>query len=237
MSTLFKELDRYLTIRRSLGYDLGTAARILRRFVGFADQQGAEYITTELFLRWQAAFGHANRQTWSARLGMVRIFAQWLHGIDPKHEVPPQALFPSRCRRSRPYIYSVEEVRRIIEAAAELPSINGIRGSTYATLFGLIAVTGLRVSEAISLDNSDIDLDTGVLRIRRGKLGKARLVPVSSSTSAQLLTYAKERDRLLGSRPQSFFVSDQGTHPSPLHHPLQLRLRLSKNRITTSTKV
>ncbi len=214
MSPLCKELDRYLTIRRSLGYDLGTAARILRRFIAFADQQGAEYITTDLFLRWQAAFGHANRQTWSARLRIVRIFAQWLHGIDPKHEVPPQPLFPSRYRRSRPYIYSDEEIRRIIEAAAELPSIHGIRGLTYATLFGLIAATGLRVSEAISLDDSDVDLDTGVLRIRRGKLGKSRLIPVSSSTSAQLLTYAKERDRLLGSRSQSFFVSDQGIRPN-----------------------
>lgn len=214
MSTLFKELDRYLTIRRSLGYDLGTTARILRRFVAFADQQSAEYITTDLFLRWQAAFGHANRQTWSARFGVVRIFAQWLHGIDPKQEVPPRGLFPNRYRRSRPYLYSDEEIRRIVKAAAELPSINGIRALTYATLFGLIAVTGLRVSEAISLDNSDVDWDTGVLRIRRGKSGKARLVPVSSSTLAQLLTYGKERDRLLGSRPQSFFVSDRGTRPN-----------------------
>ena len=74
MSSLFKELDRYLTIRRSLGYDLGTAARILRRFIAFADEQGAEYISTDLFLRWQAAFGHANRQTWSARLGISSDF-------------------------------------------------------------------------------------------------------------------------------------------------------------------
>ena len=214
MSTLFKELDRYLTIRRSLGYDLGTTARILRRFIAFADRQGADYITTDLFLRWQAAFGHANRQTWSARLGMVRIFAQWLHGIDPKHEVPPHALIPSRYRRSRPYIYSEEDIRRIIQAAAELPSINGIRALTYATLFGLIAATGLRVSEAISLDDSDVDLETGILRIRRGKLGKERLIPLSKSTSVQLATYAKERDRLLGSHPQSFFVSDRGTRPT-----------------------
>jgi len=214
MSTLFSELDRYLTIRRSLGYDLRTTARILQRFIAFAGQQGADSITTDLFLRWQVAFGHANRQTWSARLGMIRIFAQWLHGIDPKHEVPPRSLIPRRYRRSRPYIYSEDEIRRIIEAAEELPSINGIRALTYATLFGLIAVTGLRVSEAVSLDDSDVDLETGVLRIRRGKLGKARLVPVSKSALAHLVTYTEERNRLLGSRPQSFFVSDQATRPS-----------------------
>lgn len=92
MSRLAEELDRYLTIRRSLGYDLGTTARVLRRFIAFAESQGAEHVGTDLFLRWQGAFGRAGRQTWAARLGMVRLFTQWLHGLDPAHEVPPQGL-------------------------------------------------------------------------------------------------------------------------------------------------
>lgn len=214
MSILCKELDRYLAIRRSLGYDLGTTARILRGFIAFADRQHALFVTTDLFLRWKASFGHAKRPTWAARLGIVRIFAQWLHGIDPRHEVPPRALIPGRLRRSRPYIYSDEEIRNIVTTAGELQSINGIRSLTYSNLFGLIAVTGLRISEAISLDDSDVDLETGVLRIRHGKFGKERLVPVSNSTLLQLVAYAKERNRLLGSRPQSFFVSDRGTRPT-----------------------
>jgi integrase/recombinase XerD len=214
MSTLSRELDRYLTIRRCLGYDLDTAERILRRFIAFAEQQGADHISTNLFLRWQNAFGRANRQTWSRRLGIVRLFAQWLHGIDLGHEVPPQALIPGRYRRARPYIYSDEEIRRIIDAAAELPSINGIRALTYSTLFGLIAVTGLRISEALSLDVGDVDLEAGVITLRRGKLGKARLLPLSGSTTARLTAYSKERDRLLGARPESFFVSERGGRPT-----------------------
>jgi integrase len=210
MSTLSKELDRYLTIRRSLGYDLATSERFLRRFITFAEQEDAAYITSELFLRWQETFGHANRQTWANRLRMVRLFAQWLHSIDQKHEVPPQALIPSRYRRTRPYIYSDEEIRRIVETAATLPSINGIRPLTYSTLFGLIAVTGLRISEALSLDVADVDLEAGVLTLRRGKLGKARLLPISDSTTVRLVAYAKERDRLLGALPEPFFVSDHG---------------------------
>jgi hypothetical protein len=106
MSTLAQELDRYLTIRRSLGYDLSTAARVLRRFVTFAHGRNARHITTDLFLAWQAEFGEANQQTWSARLGMVRQFALWLSGINPRNEVPPKALIPGRYRRTRPYIYS-----------------------------------------------------------------------------------------------------------------------------------
>jgi integrase/recombinase XerD len=106
MSTLIQELDRYLAIRRSLGYDLSTSARVLRRFVAFAHGRKARCLTTDLFLAWQAEFGEANQQTWSARLGMVRQFALWLSGVDPRHEVPPKALIPGRYRRSKPYIYS-----------------------------------------------------------------------------------------------------------------------------------
>jgi integrase len=210
MSALSNELDRYLTIRRSLGFDLGTTARVLRRFIAFAEQQGADYITTDLFLRWQKEFGHAHRQTWSARLGMVRIFAQWLHGIDQKHEVPPQTLIPIRTQRSRPYIYTDEEIGRIISAAADLPSINGLRALSYSTLFGLIAVTGLRISEALSLDVTDVDLKAGVLTLRRGKFGKARLLPISEGAITRLTAYIKERDRLLSASPKSFFASDRG---------------------------
>jgi integrase/recombinase XerD len=117
---------------------------------------------------------------------MVRQFAQWLSGIDPRNEVPPKGLIPGRYRRSRPYIYSDQEIVQIIEEAALLPSIHGIRALTYTTLFGLIAVTGLRVSEALALDNGDVDLASGVLTIRRGKSGKARIVPVLESTSDRL---------------------------------------------------
>jgi integrase len=141
---------------------------------------------------------------------MVRIFAQWLRGIDERHEVPPKDLIPGHCRRAQPYIYSKEEIRGIVAAAAQLPSTNGIRALTFPTLFGLIAVTGLRISEALFLDVSDVNLATGVLTVRRGKLGKARLLPLSDSTTAQLAAYARKRDRLLGTPSQAFFVSDHG---------------------------
>ena len=210
MKPLHQELDRYLTIRRSLGYDLRTSERVLRRLVAFAAQEKTDHLTIQLFERWQQSFGHARRSTWAARLGMVRRFAQWLHGLDARHEVPPQELVPFRYRRSQPYIYSADEIRRLITAAAELPSTNGIRRLTYPTLFGLIAVTGLRISEGIALDVNDVDLEDGVLTVRRGKLGKARLLPLAESTQAHLAAYAQERDRLLGATPSSFFVSDHG---------------------------
>ena len=214
MNSLSTELDRYLSVRRSLGYDLKTAERVLRRFIAFADKEHAKHITTQLFLGWQKAFGHARSGTWSARLGMVRLFAQWLHGMDARHEVPPQSLVPCRLRRTPPYIYSLDEIERLVHQAAQLRSNNGLRAPTYATLFGLIAVTGLRISEAIALDVADVDLASGVLTIRHGKGGKERLAPVSESTRIQLTAYSRERNRLLGRQPESFFVSDCGTRPT-----------------------
>jgi len=208
--SLRQELDRYLSVRRSLGYDLGTSERVLRRFVDFAETEQAQHITTAMFLRWQDAFGEAGRQTWAARFGMVRLFSQWLQGLDPKHEALPRGLIPSRSRRTRPYIYSAEEIAAIVDAAAELRSVYGMRGHTCSTLFGLIAATGLRISEALGLDADDIDLNEGVLRIRRGKLGKERLIPVADSVTRRLRTYAAERDRLLGLTPKSFFVTCGG---------------------------
>lgn len=208
--TLRHELERYLIVRRNLGYDLGTTERVLRRLVEFAETEQAHYITAALLQRWQAAFGQAGRQTWAARFGMVRLFAQWLNGLDPAHEVPPRGLIPSRYRRMHPYIYSAAEITAIVEAAAELPSVYGMRGLTCSTLFGLIAATGLRISEALGLDTADVDLHEGVLRIRRSKLGKERLIPLAESVTARLHLYAAERDRLLGRTPEPFFVTCDG---------------------------
>jgi integrase/recombinase XerD len=210
MSDLRQEMDRYLTIRRSLGYDLGTAERMLRRFIAFAEAEGAEHVSADLFLRWQAAFGNANRQTWAARFVVVRRFAEWLHGLDPAHEIMPRGLIPCRSKRSRPYIYSGAEIARIIEVAAELPSTYGLRALTFSTLFGLIAVTGLRINEALALDTEDLDSELGTLTVQCGKLGKARLVPLETSVVERLTMYITQRDRVLGKVQQALFVQETG---------------------------
>jgi integrase/recombinase XerD len=111
------QLDTYLSIRRSLGYDLRTDERILRRFARFVDQEGASHVNTALFLRWDASLPKAGMSTRSARLGTVRLFTQWLSGVDPTHESPPRGLLPHRYTRQRPHIYSEAETAAIITAA------------------------------------------------------------------------------------------------------------------------
>lgn len=211
---LASQLDRYLAVRRSLGYDLRTSERALRRFVRFADDAGAQHIDTGLFLRWDASQPAAGSSTRSARLGMVRLFALWLSSADPAHEAPPRGLLPDRTMRKRPYIYSKAEIGDIIAAASELPSTYGMRGLTCSTFFGLIAVTGLRISEALALDTDDLDAATGVLRVRHGKLGKERLLPLDPTVAEQLIAYATERDRLLNRASEPLFVRCDGARLS-----------------------
>ena len=209
--SLAVQLDLYMSVRRSLGYDLRTDERVLRRFARFADQAGAPHINTALFLRWDASLPAAGTSTRSARLGKVRLFAQWLSSIDPAHEAPPRGLLPDRSGRKRPFIYSEAEIAQIVTEARELPSIYGMRGLTCSTFFGLIAATGLRISEALALDPEDLDTATGVLCVRRGKLGRERLLPLDPTVVDRLIAYGAERDRLLGYTPSALFVRGEGS--------------------------
>ena len=144
--SLSSQLDRYLSVRRNLGYDLGTSERILRRFARFAEREGAAHIDTALFLRWHATLAEACAGTRATRLSVVRLFAQWLSSFDSAHEVPPRGLLPGSVQRSRPHIYSEIEIGSIIVAAKELPSIYGLRGLTCSTLFGCGATIKVRTA-------------------------------------------------------------------------------------------
>jgi integrase/recombinase XerD len=128
--------------------------------------------------------------------------------------VPPVGLIVGKLRRGRPHIYTETEVARIVARAAKLPSRYGMRGWSCSTMFGLIAVTGLRINEAIALDDDDVDLDEGVITIRRGKNGTARYVPLAPSIVARLRAYRAERTRLLGRTPGPFFRMESGERPT-----------------------
>jgi integrase/recombinase XerD len=216
MTALHKAVDDYLALRRSLGTELAEAGRVLPRFVEFLEDQGAGHVTRELALRW-ATSASVTPATWAARLGHVRRFASWLSSIDSRTEVPPAGLLPYRIHRKPPYIYSDDDIERLVQAAARLPSSSGrrapggMRGLAFSTLYGLLAATGMRVSEALALDDEDVDLRAGILRIRRTKFGKSRFIPMHESTRRALARYVRRRDELLPRRrTAAFLVSDRG---------------------------
>lgn len=211
MTTLAHALAEYLALRRSLGFELLQSSRELPRFVQFLEHRAATVITTELALQWAQQDPVASSVTHADRLAMVRRFAAWRSATDPRTEIPPRWLLPRRYHRPAPYIYSDEEVAKIMSAAAALPSHKGLRGLIFSTVFGLLAATGMRISEVVALDRDDVDLQTGVLDIREGKLGKQRLVPIHATTRQALLHYASRRDAILPDVKQpAFFVSERG---------------------------
>jgi integrase/recombinase XerD len=181
MSELKAAVKGYLEMRRALGFKLRDAGVLLPQFVHFLEQQGAPFITVDWALKWATQPQDSSPAHRATRLRMVRIFASYRSAIDPRTEIPSQYLLPHRYYRRQPYIYSDQEVLRLLETAAQLPSPVGLRASTYGTLLGLLAVTGMRISEAIGLDRQDVDLAKGLVTIRHSKFGKSRLVPIHPS--------------------------------------------------------
>jgi integrase/recombinase XerD len=207
---LSSQLQNYLTVRRSLGYNLSSSERILKQFVSFIEARNEHYVTTELFLQWKQVFGKASQSTWVHRLTMVRQFAVWVHNLDSAHQIPPRSLIIGHYQRKQPYIYSEDEIKRLLEGATRLGSKQGLRAITYPAFFGLVSVTGLRISEAIALTDSDVDLENGIVRVYEGKNGRERLLPLTECTTTYLNEYCRKRNRLLGHSPKAFFVGDQG---------------------------
>jgi integrase len=162
-------------------------------------------------MEWAQQDKTARPVEWAKRLAFVRGFARHWSAHDSLTEIPPCGLLPHRPGRAHPYLYSSDEIWKLLQAARQLPSAHGLRGPTHYCLLGLLTVTGLRISEARNLKTEDVDLREGILTIRGTKFGKSRLVPIHPSTRAVLADYASRRDRFLARRPDTFFVSSRGT--------------------------
>jgi integrase len=211
VSGLRDALEDYLAVRRRLGFKMETTGRLLAGFVAFAEQAGAPTVTTELALAWATAPADADPSWWRDRLDAIRPFARYLTAFIPGTEVPPGGLIPGPAsRRAVPYLYSPAEITALLAAAGAIRT--PLKAATYQTLTGLLAVTGMRIGEAISLDRPDVDLQAGLLTIRNSKFGKTRQLPLHATTMTALASYAALRDRH-HPRPATpaFFVSLTGT--------------------------
>ena len=215
MNELRKALDEYLSIRRKLGFKLQRAGRLLHDFVLFTEKERASFITVEIALRWATQSQNCQKAWSAARLGIVRGFARYQSAMDPRTEVPSQELMPYRYHRKPPYIYRNVEIKRLIKAAQQLRSPLGLRAATFSTIFGLLAVTGMRICEPIGLNRKDVDLIRGILTVYQTKFGKSRLVPIHPSTQKALQQYECLRSKIFPKpRTESFFINDQGRRPT-----------------------
>ncbi len=211
MSPLRQALEDYLALRQALGCKLAEARTRLPQFVEFLERQGHTFITTEWAVCWATHPQHVQPAEWARRLRWVRGFARYHSALDSRTEVPPTGLLPYRSQRHTPYCYSDAEIAQLLDAARHLPSSTGLRAHTYDTVFGLLVVTGMRISELVRLDHSDVDLASSLLTIRHTKFRKSRCLPLHRTTQQALSWYVGQRDRVYP-LPQSpsFFVSEHG---------------------------
>jgi integrase len=204
-ATFVQQVEDYIALRRGLGARLHKQALSLLDFGRYLDRMGhCGPITTQLALRWAQAPRSKDPAQTARRLGVIRNFLRHRAGFDPATEVPPPQLLGSGIRRNPPHVYSPLEVQTLLEACSRLSPRKGLRPRTCRTLFALLFATGLRVSEALGLDDADVDLVDGVLTVRHGKLGKRRLVPLHSTALVPLRRYVLDRDRIVPSSPAFF---------------------------------
>lgn len=200
MTTFTEHAEDYLRLRRSLGFKLNEHARLLPRFAAHLDAVGAAHVSTEIAVAWATEpVVMAGSVVPAMRLLVARGFARYMAGIDPRSEIPPTGLIRSPYRRRAPYIYTEHEVL-LLMGRARTAIRQRLAAATYETLIGLLAVTGMRISEAIKLDDADLDFEHAVLLVRESKFNKSRYLPLQPSTLQALQRYIRAREELCPER-------------------------------------
>ena len=207
--------ENYFSERRRLGYGLRTPSYSILSFAHYCDDINiGESLTVEMMADWarQDQGNTGKPATWALRLKRLRSFCRYLQQFEPRTEVPDDSIFGHIGQRLAPHIYSEQEIIDLLAAAHNLDSyIPGLRGATYETLFGLIASTGLRISEALHLLDLDVDLKSGLLTIRKTKFAKSRYVSLHPSTLDALRQYLLLRNHYIQvSEDTRFFVGARG---------------------------
>lgn len=215
LPSLNELVKRYLAERGRLGFDLRQSTNILRSFERHVKAVGHRGpLTVEVMADWarRDSHGSSDPHTWARRLKALRTFTRWLQQFEPRTEIPDDAVFGRPSERLAPHIYTDQEIVDLLAAARRLRPTPGLRGAVFETLFGLIACSGMRISEALALRNADVDLKRGMLTIHRTKFAKSRQVPMQPSTVQALRRYRSMRD-LSGVSAQMeapFFVATRG---------------------------
>jgi integrase/recombinase XerD len=211
MRDLRKDLRQYLDLRRALGYKLRKHEPRLTEFIGFLKTLGADRITTKLAVAWAMESSKGHKHSCCERLRIVRSFARHMSSMDARTEIPPTGTMRQPETALRPYIYTSEEIGRLMAAAHRLFSPRGLRCHTYYHLVGLLATTGMRSGEAVRLAESDVNLAEGLLTIRESKFGKSRVLPLHPTTVEALSAYKARRDAFLKKAGvPTFFINERG---------------------------
>ena len=209
--SIVAQAEQYLEMRRKLGFALRIEGEELLRFARYTERVGHKGpLTVEIALQWAQQTPSGSRIYHARRLDVVRRFARYMKLAIPGTEIPQEGILGPSYRRIPPHIYAEEEVQDLIAACRRLTPDNGIRPHTHATLFGLLACTGMRISEALHLSVNDFDGDRGMITIVEGKFHKSRILPLHPSCVKALMAYIDLRERRHPAT-RAFFVTELGT--------------------------
>ena len=212
MTTLREQLDAYLVLRRGLGFQLNDLERQVGLFCTWLEARGqTQTFTIDDAVTSARLNPDAHPSWWATRLSLVRRFAGYLNAAGVDVPVIPAGLLPARKPRAVPFIYSQADIDSLL-AACEIEFADERIAATVRTVIGLLAATGLRIGEALSLGVDDIDSDQDVLMIKAAK-SHQRLVPIHPSTTVALQDYIALPARA-ATRPDPHgpvFVSSLGT--------------------------
>ena len=216
MHPLHQALDDDLALRQARGCKRHDAHRLLSQCVDFLHGQGATGLTTAWAVGWATQPCHVQPAEWARRLRLVRGFAQYQCAHDPRTQVPSPHLWPYRPQRHPPSLYSEAEIAQLLAAASRLPSATGRRACTSVTMFALLAVTGMRISALLALDQDEVDLQDGLLTMRHTTFRTSRCLPLPPTTQQALCRYGHRRDHVYPiPKSPSFFVSEKGLRLTP----------------------
>ena len=216
--SLQRRINDYLAERRRLGFVLHSQDTFLTGFAGFvARRHHRGPLTVELMANWirQCKGGQGTSGTWARCLRKLRSFIRYLKQFEPDTEMPDEAIFGPVPGRVAPHIYHEDEIVELLAAARQLGPHGSLRPITFETLFGLMASTGLRVSEAIDLHDADVDLKHGMLTIRQTKFAKSRQLPLHPSTVTALKHYRRQREQFVTAKVTAdspFLIGSRGQH-------------------------
>jgi integrase len=202
---LMAAVESYLGVRRTAGFELEVPEYLLRSFARFAGERGDTHVHSQTVIEWASLAPSLSQR--DHRLKTVTRMARHLQVEDDRHQVPPRDTFGFRKTRRVPYIFSRAEINRLISAATQLGPPLSLRPHTYSTLFALLSVTGLRISEALALRLEDVTSD-GLL-IRKTKFHKTRLVPLHETAAGELERYIDSRKRVAAT-DDHLFISLRG---------------------------
>lgn len=211
-SSLGKAIDLYLETRRRWGFALQADGRTLRSFARYAEQvHHRGPLTAKLVLEWASEPAAASPLWWARRLGVASRLARFLVLWEPRTEVPPAGVFGPCTRRGPVHLYTADQIAQVAHAGQSLAPVGSLRAATFQTFWGLLACSGMRVGEALRLQDQDLDPHAATLTIRLSKFGRSRCLPLQASAVAVLRAYQRQRQKLFPTPVQpSFFLTHTG---------------------------